>query len=493
MIRTWWPQGLRAKTPCPRRAHPVRRPGHHRRRLVVETLECRALPSFLPAVNYPVGPPSVPFKVAVGDLRGNGVLDVVTDNYNTQTVSVLLGNGDGTFQAPVEYPLGGNPSPFLALGDVTGNGILDIVVAGPTTTVLLGNGDGTFQPPISTNFGSPLGQLADFQLADLTGAGKLDLVAVNSFGSQPVLSVALGNGDGTFRQPYAYSAAVSTPNSLVVGDFNGDGIPDIAMANSYTVCDSEGGDCSTTGAVTLFLGSGGGQFSAARVIHVVPGAGSIVAGDFNGDGILDLLTINTTIDHRDSISVLFGNGDGTFQQPVTTPRPQGPLGPAVVADFNGDGILDVAALNQSANAVGVFLSNGDGTFQEPLNFAVDAAPRALAVGDFNGDGFPDLVTANFVPSRDVSVLLNDTIWETGPGGARGPRQGSPAELDVVPAPRVAEPAPAAELPWTPPTRPTPVTPSTAVALADMIHASRREMQTQPLDLLDAEPLSLLSW
>src|SRR6516164_1047297 len=114
--------------------------------LTLETLDERVLPSFLPAVNYPVGSPAAPISVAVGDLRGNGILDLVTDNINTNTVSVLLGNGDGTFQAPIQYPIDHNSWQVVALGDVNGDGKLDIVVAGSTTSVLLGNGDGTFQP-----------------------------------------------------------------------------------------------------------------------------------------------------------------------------------------------------------------------------------------------------------------------------------------------------------------------------------------------------------
>jgi hypothetical protein len=351
--------------------------------------------------------------VAVGDLRGSGILDIVTDNINTQTVSVLLGNGDGTFQAPVQYSLGANSSQFLALGDVNGDGKLDIVVAGSNTSVLLGNGDGTFQPPIITHFGSGLGQLADFKLADVNGDGKLDIIAVNSFGSQAVLSVALGNGDGTFRYPYAFNAPAFIPNSIAVGDFNGDGNLDAAIASSETFCDPETGDCETTGAVTIFLGTGGGLFGTPTVINPVPGAGSISVGDFNGDGITDLLTVNVT-DHAtvvsDSISVLFGNGDGTFQRPVNSPRPPAVLGSAVVADFNGDGILDVAAVSTAANSVSVFLGNGDGTFQGPQSVAVDQGPRGLAAGDFNGDGFPDLATANFGSSSDVSVLINAADW-----------------------------------------------------------------------------------
>jgi hypothetical protein len=399
---------------------------------VLEVLEERALPSFLPAVNYPIGPPAAPISVAAGDLRDNGILDLVTDNINTHTVSVLLGNGDGTFQAPVAYPIDENSWQVLALGDVTGNGKLDIVVAGSTTSVLLGNGDGTFQPAITTRFGAALGQLADFKLADVNGDGKLDIVAVNSFGSQPALTIALGNGDGTFRQPYSYNAPGFIPNSIAVGDFDGDGTPDAAIASSETFVDPETGERQTTGAVTIFLGTGGGLFGAPTVNNPVPGAGSILAGDFNGDRLPDLLTVNSTADNHDSISVLLGNGDGTFQRPVITPRPQGGLGPAVVADFRQIGILDVAAVSPSTNTVQVFLGNGDGTFQAPLSFAVDSSPQGLAVGDFNGDGFPDLATANFgASSRDVSVLINAADWSSsGGGGPARPQLAAPAGGDV---------------------------------------------------------------
>jgi hypothetical protein len=383
---------------------------------MLEALADRTLLSFLPAVNYPVGPPAAPFAVAAGDLRGNGILDLVTNNSNTHTVSILLGNGDGTFQAPVEYPFNINSSQVLALGDVNGDSHLDVVVGGSTTSVLLGNGDGTFQPAIITQFGGALGQLADFKLADVNGDGKLDLVAVNSLGSQAVLSVALGNGDGTFRDPYAFSGVAFNPNSIAVGDFNGDGLPDAAIASRETFCDSEGGSCQTTGSVDVFLGSGGGLFGAPTHINPVPGAGSIAIGDFNGDGVPDLLTVNVTVDNHDGISVMFGNGDGTFKKPVTSTRPQGALGSAVVADFNGDGILDMAAVSFPTNTVQVFLGNGDGTFPAPLSFAVDIGPTGLAVGDFNGDGFPDLATANYGTGRDVSVLINAADWSAAPSG-----------------------------------------------------------------------------
>jgi hypothetical protein len=382
-------------------------------KLGLETLEGRSLPSFLPAVNYPAGPLAAPLSIAAGSLRGNGILDLVTDNINTRTVSVLLGNGDGTFQPAVQYSFGQNSFQKVALGDVIGNGIMDIILAGSDTSVLLGNGDGTFQSPIITHFGGALGGLRDFKLADVNGDGKLDLVALNEFGNQPTVSVALGNGDGTFQYPYAFSCPGFLPNSLVVGDFNGDGIPDVAVASSETFCDPETGFCETTGAVTILLGTGGGLFGSPRTINPVPGASNIAVGDFNGDGIPDLVTVNNTDTATvvsDTISVLLGNGDGTFQQPIDSSRPPAGLGDAVVADFNGDGVLDVAAVNPRANAVSLFLGNGDATFQSPLNYAVDNNPMGITFGDFNSDGFQDLATANFRTSGDVSVLINAADW-----------------------------------------------------------------------------------
>jgi hypothetical protein len=139
---------------------------------------------------------------------------------------------------------------------------------------------------------------------------------------------------------------------------------------------------------------------------------------------------------------MLGNGDGTFQPPVFTPRPQGALGSAEAADLNGDGILDVAAVSPSTNTVEVFLGNGDGTFQAPLSFAVDNGPRGLAVGDFNGDGFPDLATANFGPSRDVSVLINAADWSSQPGAPALPPVAGRSGRDLpASTPTLSTPAP----------------------------------------------------
>jgi hypothetical protein len=461
-----------------------------RRTWTLETLEERTLPSFLPAVDYPVGAPAAPISVAVGSLRGNGIQDIVTDNINTHTVSVLLGNGDGTFGSPVQYPFDENSWQDLALGDVNGDGHLDIVVAGSTTSVLLGNGDGTFQPAITTRFGAALGQLADFKLADINGDGKLDIVAVNSIGSQAVLTVALGNGDGTFRAPYSFNAPAFIPNSLALGDFNGDGILDVAIASSETFFDPETGEIFAVGAVTIFPGTGGGFFGAPTAINTNGGARSIVAGDFNGDGHLDLLTIDTSVGNPPSISVLPGNGDGTFGAPITTPTPQGPLGPVVVADFNRDGILDVAAVSSTRNSVNVFLGNGDATFQAPLTFAVGTNPFGLAVGDFNGDDFPDLVTANFGASHSVSVLLNDAGWGTAPSGGRSLPRGSAHSFDLFTLPGVAEPMAAPGWAWAPPTPTTTISPTAALPFQESTHPAEMEIPVQPPEFVADE---LFTW
>jgi len=283
---------------------------------------------------------SGPQSVAVGDFNGDGKPDLAVVNSYSNNVSILLGNGDGTFQIHVDYPTGAQPG-SVAIGDFNGDGKLDLAVVNSysnNVSVLLGNGNGTFQPAVSYGTGSGTGP-AFVAVGDFNHDGKLDLAVANSNSSN--VSVLLGNGDGTFQTAVNYDVG-GAPTSIAVGDFNHDGKLDLAVAVP------------------------------------VPGPSTYV-------------------------SVLLGNGDGTFQTAVNYNAPYAPDAVAV-GDFNGDGNLDLVVGNRSSN-ISVFLGNGDGTFRTAVNYSAGYNPSSVAVGDFNNDGTLDLAVANSGSSTTVTVLL----------------------------------------------------------------------------------------
>jgi autotransporter passenger strand-loop-strand repeat protein len=339
-----------------------------------------------PATSYPAGA-GTDF-VTLADVNGDGIPDLIATNNYASTVSVSLGNGDGTFQNPASLAVPGGAG-FAAVGDLNGDGKPDIVVAAGGSVVLLqGNGDGTFQPATTIVSGfEPL----SVTLSDLNGDGKLDLVVTEYQNS--AIAVLMGNGDGTFQTPMTYAAGLN-PAEVAVADLNGDDKPDLIVANN-------GSD------VSVLLGNGDGTFQAQKT-YASGSGNSVVVGDVNGDGKLDLVVSNIP---TNTVSVLLRNGDGTFQA-ATKYSTEAPYSASLV-DINGDGKLDIVANNFDASTVSVLLGNGDGTFQPQVSYPTGSNPYWLAAGDLNGDGRPDIVTGNF-GTNNVSVLLN------GPGQVSGP-------------------------------------------------------------------------
>ena len=328
-----------------------------------------------------------PVALVAGDFKGDGRTDLAVANFGTNDVSVLLGNGDGTFQHQVQSAVGAGPVALVA-GDFNGDGRTDLAVANFNSndvSVLLGNGDGTFQDQVRYAVGTtPVALVA----GDFNGDGRTDL-AVANYGIYPndgTVSVLLGNGDGTFQDQVRYAVGTG-PNALVVGDFNGDGRTDLAVANDGT------------NDVSVLLSNGDGTFQDQVRYAVGTTPVALVARDFNGDGRTDLAVVNFG---TNDVSVLLSNGDGTFQHQVRYAVGDYPSA-LVAGDFNGDGRTDLAVANQVSSDVSVLLGNGDGTFQHQVRYAVGSAPFALVAGDFNGDGRTDLAVANQV-SNDVSVL-----------------------------------------------------------------------------------------
>jgi hypothetical protein len=329
-----------------------------------------------------------PCSVVVGDFNGDGKLDLAVAHAGNNTISISLGNGDGTFLSAVDYALGNSPF-SVAIGDFNGDGKLDLVTANEngsgSVSVLLGNGDGTFQPVVNYLAGTQPGSVA---VGDFNADGKLDLATAN-YGSDN-LSILLGNGDGTF-QPALNFAAGTQPGSVAVGDFNGDGKLDLAVTQSVAN-------------VIVLMGNGDGTFQAPVSYPAGRNPFSVAIGDFNGDGKLDLAVADFG---GRAVNILMGNGDGTFQPLRANPAGTEPRSVAI-GDFNGDGKLDLVVANGASNSLSVLLGNGDGTFQAPLNFLAGTSPVSVAAGDFNGDGRLDFAIADLdFNSPEVSILLQD--------------------------------------------------------------------------------------
>ena len=349
--------------------------------------------SFAAAVSYPAG--SKTYALFSGDLNGDGLVDLAAANEEGDSISVFLNGGGGTFQrgaadfATGAYPTGG------AIADFNRDGVADIATAnyhGNSVSILLGVGDGTFDPAAHypTASGAETSNLA---LGDLDGDGYLDVVATNpATGS---VSLFMGLPDGTLgpARNVPVGTGNSAPFSAAIGDFDGDGKNDLAIAEMISRT------------IVVRLGNGDGTLRP-EVAFPVGGTPAyiLIAYDVNLDGKLDLVCANRG---SDDVSVLLGRGDGTFLDPIVSSTGAG-TGPysVAVADFNLDGVPDLVTANFMSGTASVLLGIGDGSFEAPLDAGtMGNFTYGVVAGDFDGDGKPDFAACNAV-SNDVAVKLN---------------------------------------------------------------------------------------
>ena len=326
-------------------------------------------------------------SVAVGDFNKDGLLDIAVSYLQDNSVRVLLNNGTGAsnFNTATVYPVGNQPYSVVS-GDLNGDGYPDLVavnsnISSPvgTISVLLNNKNGTFAPAVTYNVGKQPYQVA---IGDINGDGIPDL-AVTNYDDNSV-SILFGSKAGTFTVQPTTLATCANPYGVALGNFKkGSDFPSVAVT------------CFHTAQLEVFPNNGNGTFGTPFITPTNTNPASLVVGDFNRDGQLDIVVGNTS---ANNVSFFAGNGDNTFAAGVTSPSLNFPDSIAA-GDFNGDGILDIVGVAPNYNSVEVTLGKGDGTFgtfqqRSAGQFTAKTQPWALAVGDFNNDGQLDIITAN---------------------------------------------------------------------------------------------------
>jgi hypothetical protein len=347
---------------------------------------------------YNVGYRNFPFQVITADFRNNGNTDLAVADYLSGRVSILLGNGDGTFRPLLSFAV---PAAFaLATGDFDGDGKADLAVVesdGATNGLLdiyLGNGDGTFHKSGDYQTGASTASIA---VADFNGDGFLDVAVANKGFDKPgSVMVFFGTGKGTLKKPATYKM-LGGPYGIAAADLNGDHHPDLAVAED------------TGGSVAVLINDGTGKFLKPVVYSVGGGeAVDVKIADLRHDGRNDLAVVNASLS---SIEVLLNNGDGTFgaakSYPTSLPGESTGADGVAIADFNLDGKLDLAASNQDGNSA-LLYGKGDGTFKAavPIHDEIkfDGA-SGLTAGDFNNDKAPDLAFAMYFKNK-IAIMIN---------------------------------------------------------------------------------------
>jgi hypothetical protein len=323
-------------------------------------------------------------SISLNDVDDDGLLDVVTTNKYSDDISVIFGNGDGSFQAP-QHGIAGDVPYCIALDDLNGDGLLDLLTANSNSddiSVMLGNRDETFQAQQRFDAGFwPV----SLDLNDLNSDGALDVVTVNNDTSS--ISVLLGNGDGTFQARQGYSLDAFYTLATAYGDVNEDGVLDMVALTDY-------------GYVTLLPGNGDGSFQAQQLITIIDYSfrtDFVGLGDLNGDNVLDMVVTG-----GDETVVLIGDGNGGFQP---TQHPNIDSAVRAVGDLNGDNELDIVGIR--GEELVISLGNGDGGFAEQHNIAIGLGLNIITIEDLNNDGVIDLVISmgSYVEGQNQYILL----------------------------------------------------------------------------------------
>lgn len=369
-------------------------------------------PNFFPRSDFPVG--KLPITLVTGDFNGDGRPDLAVVNANDSSISILLNQGNSNFAEATGSPIvpGTNQTAGVAIaaGDLDRNGTVDLLVANQgsnNVTLLLGKGDGTFAPASS----SPVtagSQPSAIVVADFNGDNNLDF-AVANFADNNV-SVFLSDGNGGFTQaagsPIALGGGAQGPIAMVVADFNNDGKQDLAVVDR------------TTNQVSILLGNGDGTFAEAAGSPITVGKTpvALAVGDLNGDARPDLAIVNQA---DNSLTILLNNGDATFSAAIGSPLATGGTPSAVaIASFRANNVNDIVVTDNADNTISFFLGLGAGLFAPRLALPTLGGPSAVTAADFNGDGFTDVAVTEETANK-VSIIFNPVAIV---GGAAGPLQ-----------------------------------------------------------------------